>query len=101
MTTDVLLALALGASIILNAMQASKAQEWRNSLREAAYKIEVLTRPIEDAEAIKTGEARMLGVLEPGVTHVRYAATSEDGDEDWLTTHPGVQPKPGYERKRR
>ena len=93
MTTDVLLALALGASIILNAMQASKAQEWRNSLREAAYKIEVLTRPIEDDEAVH--------LLDFETTHIRYAATSEDGDEDWLSTHPGVQPKPGYERKRR
>ena len=93
MTTDVLLALALGASIILNAMQASKAQEWRNSLREAAYKIEVLTRPVEDEEAVH--------LIESGKTHVRYAVSTEDGDEDWLSTHPGVTPKPGYERKRR
>ena len=93
MTTDVILALALGASIILNAMQASKAQEWRNSLREAAYKIEVLTRPIEDEEAVH--------LLDSGDTYIRYAATDEEGDDDWLARHPGVTPKPGYERKRR
>ncbi len=85
MTTDIILALALGASIILNAMQASKAQEWRNSLREAAYKIEVLTRPIEDEEAV----------------YLRDPQTPDPSMDDWLSTHKGVQPKPGFERKRR
>lgn len=93
MTTDILLALALVAALILNAAQASTAQVWRNKIKELKYQIELLTRPIEDEEAVH--------LLEPGTTYVRYAATDEEGDDDWLAAHPGVTPKPGYERKRR
>ncbi len=93
MTTDILLALALTAALILNAAQASTAQVWRNKIKDLKYQIELLTRPIEDEEAVH--------LLDGKTTHVRYATTTEDGDDDWLAKHPGVEPKPGYERKRR
>ena len=88
MTTDILLALALVASLILNAMQASKAHDWRHKLKEAAYQIDLLTRPVEDEEAV----------------HIRHATDRDQSPQehrDWLRDHPGVTPKPGYERKRR
>ena len=85
MTTDILLALALVAALVLNAMQASKAAEWRRIMKDLRYQIDLLTRPIEDEEAV----------------YLRDPQTPDPSMDDWLTTHKGVQPKPGFERKRR
>ena len=99
MTTDIMLAIALGASIILNAMQASKAQEWRNKVKDLLYQIDILTRPIEDDEAVHTfNPADRYPRF--GDEYIQVPDDTEPGD-DWLARHPGPQPKPGYERKRR
>ena len=85
MTTDILLALALVAALILNAAQASVANTWRNKIKDLTYQVDLLTRPIEDDEAV----------------YLRDPQTPEPKMEDWLSDHPGVMPKPGFERKRR
>ncbi len=85
MTTEIMLAIAVGASLILNAMQASKAQWWRNKTKDLTYQIDILTRPLEDEEAV----------------HLRDPLPGGSEVDDWLRAHPGVKPKPGYERKRR
>lgn len=90
MTTDIMLAIALGASIILNAMQASKAQEWRNKVKHKDEVIDHLTRPLEEEK-----DAGMT------VRHHTDGDQSPQEHRDWLAAHPGVTPKPGYERKRR
>ncbi len=95
MTTDILLALALVAALILNAAQASQANVWRKKLKDAAYQIDLLTRPVEDDEAVHTYSPTDRGVA-PSDTR-----TDKKRYDDWLEQHPGVAPKPGYERKRR
>ena len=90
MTTDIMLAVALGAALILNAMQMAKANDRRNVIDKLRYKVDLLTRPIEDDEAVHT--------FDPDD---RVNPMRDEQYDDWLTTHPGVAPKPGYERKRR
>ena len=90
MTVLILVSLALGVSLVLNAMQASKAQEWRNQLKHAAEVIDHLTRPLEEEK-----DAGMT------VRHSTDRDQSPQEHRDWLRDHPGVTPKPGYERKRR
>ena len=93
MTTDIMLALALVAALVLNAMQASKAAEWRRIMKDLRYQIDLLTRPIEDEEAV---------YLRPsGATVYTDRDQTKEEHADWLADHPGVTPKPGYERKRR
>ena len=86
MTTLIIVSLALGASLVLNAMQASKAHWWRTKMKELTYQIDILTRPLEDGEAVYLRDPQ---------------SDSSVGTDDWLARHPGVTPKPGYERKRR
>ena len=88
MTTDILLALALTASLILNAMQASKAVDWRNKLKHKDEVIDHLTLGKEDEEAVYLRDPKDAGLM-------------PELHADWLSEHKGVEPKPGYERKRR
>ena len=88
MTTDILLSIAVAAALILNAMQASKAAEWRRIIKELRYQVDLLTRPIEDEEAVYLRDP------------TDRSQTAQEHD-DWLADHPGVTPKPGFERKRR
>ncbi len=88
MTTDILLALALAASLVLNAMQASKAHEWRQKIRHLASLNDILI-----GENPETDDVHTFSPTDRGQT--------EQEHDDWLRTHPGVVPKPGYERKSR
>ncbi len=95
MTPLILVSVALGVSLVLNAMQASKAQEWRNKVKELTYQIDLLTRPIEDDEAVHTFNP------DDRADFQKYIADENEAMDDWLERHKGVTPKPGYERKRR
>ena len=93
MTTDIILSLAIVAALILNAMQASKAAEWRRIIKDLRYQIDILTRPIEDDEAVHLRDNQD--------KTLQQSVDAHNVTTDWLRDHPGVMPKPGYERKRR
>ena len=93
MTTDILLALALVVSLVLNAMQASKASEWRAKIRHLSQLNDILISGQPDTDDVH--------VYDP--IDKMDARMKEDRQmhADWLADHPGVTPKPGFERKRR
>ena len=91
MNIYVIIALMLIISLALNAMQAAKAADWRAKLKKANYQIDLLTRPLDDDEAVHT--------FDPADRSTEKGR--QESYDDWLTTHPGPQAKPGLERKRR
>ena len=88
MTVEMWLTIGLIASLVLNTLQGAKANDWRAKLKRAVELIDHLTAPTDDGQDVH--------VFDP----TDRSETRQEQD-DWLATHRGVQPKPGYERKAR
>ena len=88
MTLLIFVSLALGASLVLNAMQASKANDRRQKIRHLSELNGILIGANPDTDDVH--------VYDP-----TDRSQTKQEQADWLRDHPGVTPKPGYERKRR